>query len=247
VDKKIIVTGLIAVLLILGLSACGGSAEEVVSDAGINKSSGVETSAEEAEIAPGDRAGFSGDMPISSQLGFGTLLLEETGNAVDPAQALQLLPLWKAARSLSQSETVAEEELNAIFNQIEGTMTTAQINAIIEMQLTGEEIDQRMEDLGIEAGFGGVGFGNLTPEQQATAQAAHESGEGVPAGSGPGGGFRGNGPGAGGGQGFDIGNLTPEQQATIEARRAERSGAGSRLALVFVDPLIELLEERSSE
>jgi hypothetical protein len=247
VDKKIIVTGLIAVLLILGLSACGGSAEEVVSDAGINKSSGVEISAEEAEFASGDRAGFSGDVPISSQLGFGTLLLEETGNAVDPAQALQLLPLWKAARSLSQSETVAEEELNAIFNQIEETMTTAQINAIIDMQLTGEEISQRMEDLGIEAGFVGGAFGNLTPEQQATARAAQESREGLPAGSGPGGGFRGNGPGSGGGQGFDLGNLTPEQQATIEARRAERSGAGVRLALVFVDPLIELLDERSSE
>jgi hypothetical protein len=241
VEKKIIVTGLIAMVLILGLSACGGSAGEVISDAGINETSEIGTSAEGAENPQDIRAGFSGDMPISSQLGFGTLLLEGTGNAVDPEQAVQLLPLWKAARSLSESDTVAEEEINAIFNQVKETMTSAQINAINEMQLTGEEITQMMEDLGFESGFGGGGFGNLTPEQQATAQAARESGGGFPGGGFPGG------PGPGGGQEFGDGNLSPEQQATLEARRAERGGAGARLALVFVDPLIELLEERAAE
>ena len=53
--------------------------------------------------------------------------------------------------------------------------------------------------------------------------------------------------GPGGGQEFGGGNLSPEQQATFEARRAERGGVGARLALVFVDPLIELLEERAAE
>ena len=42
-------------------------------------------------------------------------------------------------------------------------------------------------------------------------------------------------------------NITPEMQATLEARRAERSGFGARLSLIFVDPLIELLEEAAGK
>jgi hypothetical protein len=181
-------------------------------------------------------------MPLSAQLGFGTLLLEESEHAVDADQAAQLLPLWKAARSLSESETAAEAELEAVFNQIEDTMTGEQINAIANLQLAGETMAQLMEDLGISFGFGWDRFGNLTPEQQATAQAARESGEGPPGGEFPGGG-----QGRGGGQGIGGAELSPEQQATAEARRAERSGVGTRFALVFVDPLIELLEERAAE
>jgi len=98
-------------------------------------------------------------------------------------------------------------------------------------------------------GFGSQGFGNLTPEQQATAQAARESSEGFPGGGFPGGGIPGSSPGGQGpgGQGFGGGNLTPEQQATMEARRAERGNFNARFALFFVDPLIELLEERAAE
>ncbi|UCD99072.1 MAG: hypothetical protein JSV42_19400 [Chloroflexota bacterium] len=66
---------------------------------------------------------------------------------------MQLLPLWKAARSLSESDTVAEVELEALFNQIEDTMTADQILTIQEMQLSGEEIAQRMEELGINFGL----------------------------------------------------------------------------------------------
>jgi hypothetical protein len=53
--------------------------------------------------------------------------------------------------------------------------------------------------------------------------------------------------GPGGGARFDPGNLTAEQQATMEARQAERGGVVNRMSLIFVDPLIELLEERSAE
>lgn len=237
-------TTMALLIIILVLSACGGSAEVA------NSSAAEETSSNAADPGADDTRGIGEDfrdaMPISAQLGFGTLMLEETGYAVDPEQAAQLLPLWKAAGSLSQSETVAEEELNAVFSQIEDTMTSQQISAINEMQLTGEEMAQLMDDLGISFGIGGGAFGNMTPEQQASAQAARESGEGFPVGGFPGGGNP-SGQGPGGGQRLDIGNLTPEQQATMEARRAERGGVGARFALVFADPLIELLEQRAAE
>lgn len=244
-------TTIASLIIILVLSACGGSSELAMSAGGNNESSTVERSGNEqspgADPSPGIGEDFRDAMPISAQLGFGTLVLEESELAVDPEQAAQLLPLWKAARSLSESETVAEAELEAIFNQIEELMSSEQISAITDFQLTGEAMAQLVEDLGISFGFGEDRFANMTTEQQATAQAARESGEGFPGGGLPGGGLRGSGQGPGGGQGFDLGNLTPEQQTTLEARRAERGGVGARFALVFADPLIEMLEERAAE
>jgi hypothetical protein len=252
--NKLLLTTIASLIIVLALSACGSSAEESTSTEGNNESSPAESSSNDASSQSGFTSGIGEDfqdaLPISAQLGFGTLLLEDSENAVDPAQASELLPLWKAARSLSESETVAEAELQAVFNQIEDTMTSEQISAIADLQLTGEEMAQLMEDLGLSFGFGGQGFGNLTPEQQATAQAARESGEGFPGGGFPGGSIPGGGNPGGqgpGGQGFGGGNLTPEQQATMEARRAERGNFGTRFALVFVDPLIELLEARAAE
>ena len=249
--KRNAVYMMVAVLILaLALSACGGGTDGSPGNEAGKASSAVGTTSsnDDSESGAGEGVGedFRDAMPISAQLGFGTLMLEGSENAVDREQAAQLLPLWKAARSLSESETVAQTELEAVFSQIEETMTSEQIKAINAMQLTGEEMAQLMEDLGIEVGFGG-GFGNLTPEMQATAR---ESGEGLPGGGFPGGGFPGGnpgGPGPGGGQGFGGGNLTPEQRATMEARRPERGDFGARFALVFVDPLIELLEERAAE
>lgn len=244
-NLSIMITSLI---IVLALSACRGG-EDVSSNAEENNGSALveEPSSKDssgADSRPGIGEEFQDAMPISAQLGFGTLLLEGTENAVDPAQAAELLPLWKATRSLSESETVAQEELEAVFNQIQDTMTPKQISMIAEMQLTGEEMAQLMEDLDLSFEFGGPDFGNLTPEQQETAQAARESGERFPRGNFSGGGVPGAGPG---GQGFGGGNLTPEQQATLEARRAERGSFGTRFALIFVDPLVELLEERATE
>jgi hypothetical protein len=252
--NRFLIMTIALLIIVLALSACGGNAGEATNAEQNNGASAVENPSDDASSQTGSRPvngeGFQGELPLSARLGFGTLMLEGTEYAVDPAQAAQLLPLWKAAKSLSDSETTAEAELEAVFNQIQDTMTSEQLSAIADMQFTGEEMAQRMEDLGISFGFGGSGFGNLTPEQQATAQAARESGEGFPGGGFfrdefPGGGnLGGQGPG---GQGFGGGNLTPEQQATLEARRAERGNVGARFALVFVDPLIELLEERAAE
>ncbi len=253
--NRLLLTTIASLIILLALSACGGGAEVSANGEGNNGSSLVGSSSSDASSQPESRPGIGEDfqnaLPISAQLGFGTLLLEDSEYAVNPAQAIELLPLWKAARSLSESETVAEAELEAVFNQIEDTMNSEQIAFIADMQLTGEEMAQLMEDLGLSFGFRGEGFGNLTPEQQVTAQAARESGEGFPGGGFPGGGFPGGGnpggQGQGGFQGFGGGNLTPEQQETAEARRAERDNIGARFALVFVDPLIELLEERAAE
>ena len=246
-NKKVLFV--IVVVLVLSISACAGSTP-ADNDAGLGASAQNEVNPSSGITGGSIDEEFQNNLPISVQLGLGTLLLEDTELAVDPAQAAELLPLWKAARSLSESETVAEAELQAVFNQIEDAMTPEQVAFIEDMQFDQEKMAQLAEDLDLPFGFGrGEGFANLTPEQQATAQVARESGQFGPGGGFPGGGFPGGGnPGQGpGGQGFGGGNLTPEQQATIEARRAERGDVGTRFGLFFVDPLIELLESRSGE
>ncbi len=145
------------------------------------------------------------------QLALGTLALEDTPNAVTAEQAQALLPLWKAANSLTGADNVASEEMSGLFDQIEQSMTPEQVQAIQALDLSG----QGMADLASKYGFqmgGGAGPGDLTPEMQSTMQAARASGQ-MPQGFTPGEGgappdigaggptfeFRGNG---GGGQGF---------------------------------------------
>ena len=75
-------------------------------------------------------------LPLTNQLVLGTLLLEETENAVAPEQARALLPLWQAV----QANTLqGEAETNAVLKQIEGAMTAEQLAAIAAMRLTNED------------------------------------------------------------------------------------------------------------
>lgn len=244
--NKLLETTIAVLIITFLLNACGSSPETGSASGDNASSSPAASSIDQVPSQTKFPADIGQELPLSARLGFGTLMLEYSDNAVTPSQAAELLPLWKAAGSLSQSEMTAEAEIEAVYNQIQETMTAKQMAAISEMQMNGEEMAQLMEDLGLS--FGGAGFGNLNPELQATAQAARESGEGFPGGGFPGGGVPvGLGPGGPGGGQAIGGNLTPEQQATLEARREDRGAAGSRFGLIFVDPLIELLEERAGE
>ena len=167
--RKIPLTLLIFALL---LTACGGSA---------------------SEANPAQRGDVQGEFSLSRELTMliSTVKLDETEYSIDSTQAMELLPLWKAFKSLSESDTAASVEVEALVNQIEETMTGGQMEAITAMQLSIEDVAAVQEQLGIEGGFG-----DMTPEMQATVQAARQSGERGP-GSGPGGGVPGGGPGGG--------------------------------------------------
>ncbi|MCJ7660528.1 MAG: hypothetical protein MUO67_15375, partial [Anaerolineales bacterium] len=195
---------LVSLILILVLAACG----ETVNETGIT-TEGVDTSTsdtpaittEDAESSTSDtQAGASEDaagdtsviaaylnsdyenaLSVPMQLVMGTFMLEDTELTVDSAQAAQLLPLWKAARSLGSSDTAAAEEVGAVYNQIQETMTPEQIAAIAAMQIGREDMFEVVQELGLSFGGGG---GDFTPEMQATAQAARASGQGFPGGFG---------------------------------------------------------------
>jgi hypothetical protein len=181
------------------------------------------------------------EMPLTVQLALGTFKLEETDYPITAEQAQKLLPLWKAARSLGRSDTSATQEIDAVVKQIQKTLTPEQTKAIQEMKLTFQDMGAIAQKLGIEIGRGG-GFGNLSPEMQATAQAARQSGR-SPQGGG-GGGFPG-GPGGppGGGPGGFGGGGQSLQQTAVARGGGRRASLGVNPALL--DAVIKFLEAKT--
>ena len=195
------------IILALTLTACGGTSNET---AGL---------ADDYENA----------LSVQLQLSAGTFKLEGTDLAVDAAQAADLIPLWQVLNSLNESDAAAPEEIDALVAQIQETMTAEQINAIIAMQLTIDDMGVVMQEYGLTSG---VGTGETPPE-----------------GFVPGSGRDSDVPGlSSGGGGGDTTGMTPEQ---IEAAQAEREAAGdtgtmvnSRLAGAVTDGLITLLQSK---
>jgi len=177
-----------------------------------------------AESAAG--AATTRQMPELTKLMLGTFKLEGSENAVTPEQAGKLLPLWKMTRALSESDTVAREELEAVGTQISKAMTDAQIAAIDEMGLTMMDTSTIMEELGIE-----MERPDAAGDSDGNAPAVRPGG-----GQGPGGGQR---PG-----GDEM--MNPEQIATLRAERGGAAGGGMMMTGgPMYDALIELLAERA--
>jgi hypothetical protein len=159
---------------------------------------------------------------VLSQLAIGTLLLEGTDEAVTVEQAGDLLPSWQMLGALQGSGTAAQAEMDAVLDQIQGRMTTEQLTAIQEMQLTPSSMLEMAQQSG---GFGGLKDGG-----------GQGGGFTAPAGVAPGGaGAPGGGFGAG-----DRTDLSPEEQ---EAALAERMN--TQMGAVLSDMLVSLLEARA--
>ena len=187
-------------------------------------------------------------LPVSSQLALGIYRLEETADAVTPQQARTLLPLWQALQSESLQ---SEAETNAVLKQIEGALTSEQLAAIADMQLTGESLGAWMQERGVNFGLspeamatrqaagGGQGaFGDMSQEEREAMRATRQAGgEG---GFGPGG----------------FGEMSEEDReamrATAEASGMAFPGGGRGLAArgqlsMLAELVIELLTERAAE
>lgn len=227
----ILITGILGALS-LWLAGCGNTVQETPS----------------GSTGDGLTAEYENALPVESQLILGTLLLEDTENAVTAEQAAELLSLWQLQKALSASDTAAAQEKEALIRQIQETMTKDQIQVIAAMQLTRQDLFAYMQKAGLaqmprQSGTpaaSGSGGGDFTGGMVGEPPAGFVIGGGdMPAGGGmPAGGM---GPGAGG----VPENLTAEQIATMEARRASGGGMpGSSSALL--DALIDLLEERQA-
>jgi uncharacterized membrane protein YgcG len=213
--KKISLT--IVTILILTLTACGSAT----------------TSNDSSSFPPvGSPAG---ELSASAQLIIGTLKLKETQNAVTAEQAAELLPLWQTMQVLSESDSAAVEETEALIAQIQESMTAGQVQAITDMNLTREDMMTIMQEQGMAMGAGGQGNSSQSGNSSSSGQAVRPGG-GMPP---PNGEFPGGGPGIGGGGQ----SLSPDQIATAQASR-QQSG-GSFVPPVLINALIEYLQEKA--
>jgi hypothetical protein len=180
-----------------------------------------------------DTATTGNSLPAATQLIIGTFKLEGTEQAITTEQARELLPLWQVYQDLLTSDTAAQEEIDALVEQIQETMTAEQMQAITAMNLTQQDVMSVMQEQGMgisQRSNMGIGDGTTT---------------------GPGGGFGppdGFVPPEGGFQGGPDGgqNFSPEQIATAQAARQQSGGGGGAfMPSALLDALIKLLQEKA--
>ena len=207
----------------LALTACGQTAKAVT-----NASQPVATYTSKLPT------NYTNALPARTQLVIGTLKLDGTPNAVTTEQAAALLPLWQAAQSLSTNSNTAKAEIDAVYQQIEETMTPAQIQAIAAMKLTQADMSSLGQQLGFNFAFNPQR--TMSADQQATAVVARATrqaerqllggtgGQGIPGGfpdGGAGRGFAGGQPGefANRGQNGTTGSSGTTNGTTINRTR----------------------------
>ena len=173
----------VIVILVMVLVACGAKSSSTTSQTGNSNTTA-------ANATPGARNSTQ-PLPLAESLVIGTFKLEGTANAITPAQATALVPLWQAYAQLTSSNTAAQAEIDAVISQIQSTMTPQQVQAITAMKLTRQDLFTTESSLGLSNGFGANGTG--TPRAPST-----NGGGGFFAGGGGGGGFAGGGTGGNG-------------------------------------------------
>ncbi len=231
-------------IAVLALSACNRNNDPPAASAG-EASAGPSQESESVTTTEGQSFSqldnsYEGALPPTNQLILGIMLLEETDDAVNGAQAASMLVLWQAL----QSGTIQNQtERAAILRQIEGVLTDAQIDAIAAMQLTFTDLNDWAQANGIElpqlgqrgqgrqggqggqAGAGGIladmseeeraafrqEMQNLTPEERQ--ERLQEMGVEVPEG-----GFQGGGQGGPGGAGGRFGPLMSSLIELLESK-----------------------------
>jgi hypothetical protein len=164
VSKK----SIILVMLLLSVLLFMGCQKEELAQS-------VDTTADVNESDPLERF-RTGELGQVNTLALGTLMLDDSGDAVSQEQAVDLLPLWEVIQSGSLK---SQTETDAVLKQIEGKMTDTQLDSIASMELTREDMNAWMEKQDVEfPAFGGevsgsgrgAGFGqmgDLTEEERA--------------------------------------------------------------------------------
>lgn len=184
-------------------------------------------------------------LPLATRLAIGTLKLEDTDQAVTAEQAASLLTLWQAYQALSNSDTAAAAELDAVIKQIQAAMTPEQIAAIEAMQLTRQSVAEVMQSLGIDLGARPAGASGTPAAGQSSSGDFPRRGGDFPGGVPPdGGGF----PMEGGGPGFGAqvgGTQTTPNASTRATMQARFSSQASRVSPMLLNTLIQMLESKS--
>lgn len=227
---------LLIVLVAVALVACSS-----LKLSGTSASTSSQTSGQNQQ---NPAANFA-NQPVESKLAIGTLKLEGTDKAITAAQAKTLLPLWKAVKSLNNSATASNDEMTALYKQIEEAMTADQIAAIKSLSLSQTDLQALSQKYGVTMPQPGV---NPQGTPQARSSSGTTGGNNANGGGFPGG--PGGAPPDGGGPGGVVGGQSALSNGTT-AQRTPQAGQGARrfgggMNTMFVDPLIKILGTRAA-
>ena len=100
---------------------------------------------------------YADALSARNQLLLGTLKLQGTANAVNAAQAKQIVPLWQALKGMTTTQTTVSAEITALQQQIERAMTPAQMQAIAGLALTNARPDRMVRRAGGRAAHAAAG------------------------------------------------------------------------------------------
>ena len=179
------------------------------------------------------------DLPTATQLALGSLKLEDTEYAITAKQATELLPMWQVYKELINSDTAAQAEIDALTEQIQETMTSEQMQAISDMQLTQQDMLTAMQEAN-----------TFTSTSQSDSNVSVPSGSsgGMPTGGPPDGG--GVPPDMSGGMPSDFGGIAPDMNAGGIPQNAQtgtgQASAVSSVPTPLVQMLIESLQQKSA-
>jgi hypothetical protein len=228
--KKIVVSVCILSILIISAVGCSPST-----------SSQAQASATQVDVVASSNNGsylstsFTDASPVQIQLAVGTLKLEGSGEAIDVQTAAELLPLWQAVNSLGSSDTTSAVEMQAIYKQIQETMSAAQVQAIAKMQVTSQMAAQYALEAGMVSQVGAPA-GDIAAAQASNTASGGQSGGSMPVGDpgmgGPPDGGMGPGTGGGGVQNGTTGGASGVQAMGIEN--------------ILVEAVIELLQTKAA-
>ena len=212
--KKSAIISIFLVLLVM-LSACGSSAATVSS------------SAQSQQVTPSS-------LTLQNKLGLGILKLQGTSLAVTAGQANTLLPLWKAVKVLSTNNITSPAEMTALYQQIEDSLTSNQLQAIKNLSLTQAELNTLIQQQG----------SSTATKSSSSSSSTSSSVQSQSGGAGLDGGI----PFTGGSSDISaiIGQTTSSTTTTKTSTVKSSTSSASQLNVVFANSVITLLQKQIS-
>jgi hypothetical protein len=206
-SKKTAIISIFLALVVV-LSACGSS------------TAATSTTSQSQQITPSS-------LTLQNKLGLGILKLEGTSLAVTADQANTLLPLWKAVKSLSSSNLTSAAEMTALYQQIEDSLTSDQVQSIKKLSLTQSELNNLIQQNTV-----------TSTSSSSSSSSSAQSQDGGP-------GMDGGMPGGG----SDIAAITGQTSSTtVQKTSTVKTAANSvnQLNVVFANSVVTLLQKRIS-
>jgi len=205
----------------------------------------TKTTTAQIQNGPG---GNSTPLSTATELLVGTFKLDGTDLAVTSTQARQLLPLWQTLQALSTSNTAADQEINAVVDQIKSTMTSEQMARITAMKLTQQDSMSLMSQAGVPPNGAGatitpMALNGLPSGVNSQGRGGAQGGGGAPGGGGGPGGAPGGGlpsvggmPAGGGGDPGMMGGASTTPQAVRQKP--------NQVPASLLNALIQLLQKK---